>query len=111
MGRRIPIIGAKPGDGSYIPMDVSAKAIPLNARPEYWVPTEPRGASCANWVAAGVNGVVLVDRERSPIRITDGLRLISVARMVRARPARSPYWSRFRPMQDYRSAPLWKRMC
>ncbi|HVR44383.1 MAG TPA: efflux RND transporter periplasmic adaptor subunit [Thermoanaerobaculia bacterium] len=35
--------------------------------------------SGARDLAAGVRGVALVDRERPPIRITDGLRLVSIA--------------------------------
>ncbi|HUP45905.1 MAG TPA: efflux RND transporter periplasmic adaptor subunit [Thermoanaerobaculia bacterium] len=38
--------------------------------------------SGAREIAAGVAGVVLVDREGPPIRITDGLRLISVAPVI-----------------------------
>jgi membrane fusion protein, heavy metal efflux system len=35
--------------------------------------------SASRAVAAGIDGIVLVDRERPPVRITDGVRLVSVA--------------------------------
>jgi membrane fusion protein, heavy metal efflux system len=35
--------------------------------------------SAARAVAAGITGIVLIDRERPPVRITEGVRLVSVA--------------------------------